>query len=1011
MFSSSRHADDRLNRDAQVAPLWESALALALLSAALVVFCKKTLSAEDGAAFLWLADSVAIAYFYRRPPRHWPVLFASFFCASFFAGLWLGLEWLSAFEYTLASLAEIMVAATLLRRFFPGHDYFDGVQRWLRFVFLSAIVPPLSSAGIGSYFVAQNTGATFVEIFPFWYAADAMGILILLPILLLSRDAIARTRRSAAGWGWWGQFTLVSVAVTALSVTLLEYKAYPFVFVSLALVWAATVLNLFASLVVICTVTIAMAIQLTGASAWPLPAAPGDDFPQFSLVLATFAAVTPAYLVSVYTNIERRRSARAVEVESSFRQAVENSRIGILLVSLEGEIRQVNRSFCEFLGYREADLLGRNVLDLTHRDDLERSRGLLERFVLDGSQPFCLEKRYLHREGHPVWGELRASVARNIRGQALYILAQVEDIDWRKRSERVLVETKERLQVTLASITDAVISTDAELRINYLNPMAENLTGWLNQDAQGRPLDTVCQIDGDDQGRNIATSLAQCMEQSRVVFGSGESTLMSLSGHRYDITWSVSPLRKHDGDLLGAVLVIQDVSEQRELIRQLSYKASHDDLTGLPNRDAFKRALQEATLEVTEGNACHALVYLDLDRFKLVNDSAGHMAGDELLREISRCLRSCLQKSDSVARLGGDEFGLLLRYCDRERARQRCEALLDQITALRFPWNNRVYDVGASAGITEINSRNYHLGDLLSQADVACFSAKRTRRGSVMTYGLGESAAADQHREILMASVIRDAIDRGRFYLDMQPIAEASDTDRISHYEFLLRMQDDTGHLLMPDSFVPAAERYGLMLAIDRWVVDETLVKNAEAIASAGLNFALNISADALGDEGFQFYLLEVLERTPVPRNRISFEITETAIISHMAGASRFVAELRKLGCRIALDDFGNGLSSFGYLKSFTIDYIKIDGSFVRQVEENFVDLIIVESIHQIAQRLGARTVAEYVEDEPTLRRMAALGVNLVQGYHVGRPQSLTEFLFDWQPGKAGKGGRETETA
>ncbi|MFI2811613.1 MULTISPECIES: EAL domain-containing protein [unclassified Microbulbifer] len=975
-----------------------------MLSAALIVFCKKALSADDGAAFLWLADAVAIAYLYRHPVRHWPVLFASFFTASFFAVLWLGLEWLSAVEYTLASLAEIAVAAVLLRKFCPRHDYFSGIRHWLRFVVVSAIVPPLSSASIGSYFVVLNTGAAFTEVFPLWYAADAMGILILLPVLLLYEDA----NGFRGNWAGWGHCTLVTIAVTALTLVLLEYKSYPFVFISLALVWAATVLNLLASLVVICVVTIAMAGHLTGISGWPKPAGPGVEIPQFGLVLATFAAVMPAYLVAVFTNIERRRSARAVEMESSFRDAVESSRIGVLVVSLEGRVRQVNRSFCDFLGYPEGEILGRSVLDFTHPEDMERSRDLLEKFSANSGQSLCLEKRYSHREGHPVWGELRASVARNIRGEALYILAQVEDIDWRKRSEQGLLEAKERLQVTLASITDAVISTDAQMRVNYMNPMAENLTGWLGRDAEGRPLDAVCHVEGDEDGPDLSTAVASCLGQSRVIFGSGDASLTSLSGHRYDITWSVSPLRRHEGDLLGTVLVIQDVSQQRELIRQLSYKASHDDLTGLPNRDAFKRALQEATREALEDNACHSLVYLDLDRFKLVNDSAGHIAGDDLLRQVSKCLRGHLQKADSVARLGGDEFGLLLRYCDRERARERCQALLGQIAALRFPWNNRVYDVGASAGITEINSRNHHPGDLLSQADVACFSAKRARRGSVMTYDLGKSAAADQHREIMMASVIRDAIDSGRFSLHMQPIAEAANTGRVSHYEFLLRMYDDSGQLLMPDSFVPAAERYGLMLAIDRWVVDETLVKNGGAIAAAGFSFALNISADALGDEGFQFYLLGVLERTPVPRGRISFEITETAIISHMDSASRFVTELRRLGCRIALDDFGNGLSSFGYLKSFTIDYIKIDGSFVRQVEENFVDLIIVESIHQIAQRLGARTVAEYVEDEATLRRMASLGVNLVQGYHVGHPRPLEEFLRDRLPGRE---GYTTETA
>ncbi|SDJ84074.1 EAL domain-containing protein [Microbulbifer yueqingensis] len=991
MLPAFQYPGYKHNEKVSVPVLWESALALTLLSAALIVFSKTALSEDGGAAFLWLGDAVAVAYLYRHPVRHWPVLFTSFFAASFFAGLWLGVKWEMAAKYTIGSLAEILLAAALLRRFCPRHDYFMGVKQWMRFLAVSTLIPPLASASVGCYFVMQNNNeVVFRELFTLWYTADAMGMLILLPIMLLVEDAM----ETRGGWQDWAEFALVTVAVTALAWMLLEYKAYPFVFISLVLLGAATRLSLFASLLVICIASITMAMHLSSSTGLPQPAPAGLELSQVQLVIATFAAVIPAYLVAVFTNIERRRNERSVEMESSFRAAVEESRLGILRVSLEGRILQVNRSFCEFLGYAADEIVGRSVLELTYRDDWDSSRDLLERFAANGGQPFSVEKRYQHRDGHAVWGELRVSVARSLRGEPLYMLSQVEDIDWRKRSEASLLEAKERLQVTLASITDAVISTDEKQRVNYINPMAESLTGWPQREALGRPVDEVCNISSGSSD-TLGGAVAECLAQSQLIHGGEGATLHSRGGRRYDITWSVSPLRKQRGELLGAVLVIQDVSEQRELIRQLSYKASHDGLTGLPNRDAFKGELESAIDDVNERGTRHALVFLDLDRFKVINDSAGHVAGDGLLREISQSLSGQLLKSDSIARLGGDEFGLLFRHCDRARAKERCEAILRNIGLMRFPWNNRVYDVGASAGITEISPDNNHLGDLLSQADVACFSAKRLRRGTAVSYDMEKSAAVDQHREILMASVIRDAIDNSRFSLDMQPIADASNTSRVSHYELLLRMYDEKGKLLMPDAFVPAAERYGLMLPIDRWVVDETLVKHAGAIAEAGFSFALNISADALGDAGFQVHLLEVLDRTPIPRERISFEITETAMVTHMESASRFVAGLRKLGCRIALDDFGNGLSSFSYLKSFTIDYIKIDGSFVRQVEENFVDLIIVESIHQVAQRLGARTVAEFVEDEATLQRMAALGVNLVQGYYIGHPRPLQKALSE----------------
>ena len=971
---------------------WVSSLQLAVLSAVFIVLCKKLLSTGTGVAAVWFADAIAIAFLYRHPLRHWPYLLGSFFSANVVAGVAIGFEADVAAIYTAVGLTEVISGALLLRRYCPEENYFDSLAQWARFTFFSAAVPPLLSAGVGSYVAEIRTGMDYWEFFPSWYLADAIGILVLLPLALICREEALRAALAPASLG---RLVITAAVVIAGIFLLLEIAMLPFAFVSLPLIWAATRLPLLQTLLVIFSTMLALTISCVGAENHLNPAIAGGalDSQAGSLVLSIFVAAVPAYAMAVYTNIERKRNARIVEMESSFRAAVEKSRIGMLLVSLEGHILQVNRSFCEFLQYPEFELLGRHIFEITYSDDCPSSSQLWSDCLCGVGDVPHLEKRYVRRDGQVVWGFLSCCLARGANGEPLYSIAQVEDIDWRKRSEASLVEAKERLQVTLSSIADAVIATDVDGCINFMNPVAEQLTGFSVEVACGQPIESVFYITLGRDGERQACVVSECLESGETTYGADGTVLHSSDGRIYDIKNSASPLKTERGALLGVVIVFQDVSESRQLIRQLSYKASHDDLTGLPNRDAFKRELLKAIESVQSGDECHALAYIDLDRFKVINDSAGHLAGDALLKKISKYLRALLRTSDSVARLGGDEFGLLFRFCDKEQARQRCEQLIRQLVALRFPWNERLYDVGASIGITEINRHNCRLADLLSQADVACYSAKNASRGTVMIYEMEQSAAAEQHREIIMASAIRDALDGGRLTLCAQPIACTTDTSEINHYEILVRMVDDNGNLLLPAAFIPAAERYGLMLQIDRWVADEILERRSNEIVARGLNISLNISADALGDAEFQAHVVSLLERTPIPLAHVGFEITETAMVNQMESASYFVATLREMGCRVALDDFGNGLSSFNYLKAFSIDFIKIDGSFVRQVESNFVDLIIVESIHQVAHRLGAQTIAEYVEDAPTVERLRAIGVDLVQGYHIGRPEPLDQLL------------------
>ena len=972
--------------------IWLSALIVAASSVVFVLICKTLLSYDGSSATIWFADAVAIAVLYRHGLRDWPLLLLVFFAANTLAGIGIGFAWDAAAEYTLAGVVEVVLAALLLRHFCAREDYFDGLRQWGRFVLLSAVIPPLASAAIGSAILVSRYEGPYSSYFLNWYLADAVGIFVLLPIALMFRwDALA----NLANGNGLRRFVLnAALAVTAVLV-LLQVAAFPLIFVSLPLIWLAIRLPLFETLVAIFAVILILGIHFTGAPELIGPTFLAGDRPQSKLMIliAVVTSVIPAYVIAVYTNIERARNAKIVEIESRFRAALENSPIGILRVSPEGLIVKANHSFCEFLQYEERELLGVSVFDLTHPDDRSASRGYLHNLILGEGELAGVEKRYVRKDGKCVWGRLTCSLARGQYANPLYLVAQVEDIDWRKNSEVKLLETKERLQVTLNSITDAVIATDTEARITFMNPVAERLTGLNLSQLLGQGSEAVCRFSLGRSGDLLEDPVLECLRDGRSTFGPEGLVLRGEKGQLSDVRYSVSPLKAESGELLGTVMVVQDISESRQLVRELSHKTSHDDLTNLPNRDAFIRELERATCEVTEQDAPHALAYIDLDRFKVINDSAGHLAGDALLQKLSGHLRGFLRTTDCVARLGADEFGVLFRNCSKEQARGRCQQLIRQISGMRFSWGGRTYDVGASAGVTEISPSNNRLADLLSQADVACYSAKRASRGTVTVYDLDSGEAADWHREIFVASSIREALDLRRLKLFAQPIAVSGDVASVHHYEVLVRMENDRGELLAPAAFIPAAERYGQMLQIDRWVVDEMLARSAALIAASGYSFSINISADALGDAEFQMHLITLLEQSPIPANRIGFEITETAMVNRMESASHFVANLRKMGCTVALDDFGNGLSSFNYLKAFPVDFIKIDGGFVQQVESNYVDLIIVESIHQVAQRLGSRTIAEFVEDAATAARLRAIGVDLVQGLFVGAPRPLQQIL------------------
>lgn len=563
--------------------------------------------------------------------------------------------------------------------------------------------------------------------------------------------------------------------------------------------------------------------------------------------------------------------------------------------------------------------------------------------------------------------------------------------------EEALFEAKERAQVTLHSIGDAVITTDVHAIVEYLNPTAEALTGWTTAEAQGQRLNEVFRIVNEQTRQPAVDPVARCLQQGKIVGLANHTVLIGRNGQTYHIDDTAAPIRGRDGQLLGAVLVFHDVTETRQLAHQLEHDATHDALTGLINRAEFERRLERVLASAQQYGARHALCYLDLDQFKLVNDSAGHAAGDELLKQINTLLTGLFRERDTLARIGGDEFALLLDNCPLDRAQTIAQTVVSTLRDHRFQWAGRTYQIGVSVGLVPITAEVRDTTQLLTQADVACYIAKELGRNRVHLYQHEDTETARRHGEILGAAGLRDALEQGQFRLYYQPIVSLAVPDsRPVRYEVLLRVihkssPDEPGELVLPAAFIPAAERYGLMGAIDRWVIQTAFSEYTKGIGKTGAMIAINLSGNSLSDETLLTFIEAQFAEHDFSPERVCFEITETAAVQNLRRVTELMAVLKRCGTQFALDDFGSGLSSFHYLKTLPVDYLKIDGSFVKDMIDNVSDAALVAAINQMSHTLGIQAIAEYVHNQAVAERLRELGVDYAQGYFFGRPMPWAE--------------------
>ena len=555
---------------------------------------------------------------------------------------------------------------------------------------------------------------------------------------------------------------------------------------------------------------------------------------------------------------------------------------------------------------------------------------------------------------------------------------------------------KERAQITLESIGDGVITTDVDGSIVYMNPAAELMTHWKNEQAAGLPLAALFSLLDENDQKDTSTLIERMLSGNLGGGSESSRSIQRLDGSTVSVALVGSPIRT-EGEVSGAVLVLHDMTQERQYIANLSWQATHDALTGLANRREFEYRLELALNNLADQPGRHALLFLDLDQFKLVNDTSGHAAGDELLRHICTLLQQGVREGDTLARLGGDEFGILLEHCAPEAAEQVAESLRQTVESLHFVWKGRPFVTTVSIGLVHIDEVPTTLEASLRAADMACYMAKEKGRNRVQVYHDDDSDLSTRFGEMAWIQRLHMALDDNRFCLYSQEIAPLSPTAAqcSGHIEILLRLRDETGRMILPDSFIPAAERYGMMTTLDRWVVQNVFKIIADCLKSGHHQgpmplCAINLSGTSIGDDAFLEYLRQQFQIYAIPPELICFEITETSAIANLGSAIRFINELKSLGCRFSLDDFCAGMSSFAYLKHLPVDFLKIDGSFVKDMLDDPVNRAMVEVINHIGHVMGKQTIAEFVESPQIEQALLEIGVDYAQGYVIERPQLFT---------------------
>ena len=662
-----------------------------------------------------------------------------------------------------------------------------------------------------------------------------------------------------------------------------------------------------------------------------------------------------------------------------------------IVIVHDEKILLANESAASLIGLESQQLIGRDVADLVRPAYRALFRNTMAKRLSGEDVPRRLEIQLINGNEAGLWVEAQSSNI-EFHGHPA-ILTVARDVSYRKSLEVSLSRSKRQAQYTLESIAEGVITTDNDGKIDYMNQAAETSVGTNRDDATGHRTGELFTLVDDADRRPLGDPVERCLAMRRRVNMGRRAVMVTADGeHEHSVEITASPIRGPGNSISGAVVVFHDVGEIRGLTRRMSYQATHDPLTGLVNRREFERRLDEAMDDAHAEDAVHMLFYMDLDRFKAVNDSCGHMAGDNMLREVASLIREQVRDSDFVGRLGGDEFGALLIGCPIEKARQIASDICNAIADYRFVWKDKIFNIGISIGLVEISHVSGTLQDVMSAADSACYVAKQEGRGKVHVYSARDEAIARERGEIQWLRRLQDALHEDKFMLAVQPIiAMSGGVDSGPALEVLIRLPDSHGRPADTAEFLRPAERYQLMPQIDRWVVNAALtaLASGEIKIASGRSCALNLSGQTLGDESFLSFVVEALDRTGVAPSSVCLEVTEKAILSNVQHAQRFIEVLHGIGCEFSLDDFGSGMGSFSSLKHLPIDYLKIDGTYTRNLQADEVNQEMVMAMIKLARTMQFRIVAEEVEHQDDFDWLRNVGVDFVQGHFVEPPAPL----------------------
>ncbi|MBX2881454.1 MAG: EAL domain-containing protein [Granulosicoccus sp.] len=629
-----------------------------------------------------------------------------------------------------------------------------------------------------------------------------------------------------------------------------------------------------------------------------------------------------------------------------------------------------------------------------HPDDLSAAETNLKKAIATGVD-FDDQFRIVRPDGEVRHLRATARLARNASGAALRLVGVNWDVTPMRSLTSELAEQHELLHVTLRSIRDAVITTDASGNIAWLNPTAEEMTGWSVEDATSCHINQAFHILNSNTREIAPYPIEACLQQGHSVALGSNAVLLSRDGNEFGIEASAAPIRNEQGDILGAVLVFRDVTEQRRLSSEMTYRATHDSLTDLSNRAEFEYQVSIALKEAEATGTEHAVLFVDLDQFKLVNDACGHSVGDLLLQQVAKLLRACTREGDIVARLGGDEFGVLLKYCAIQPAESIAQELCNQMDVFRFAHEKRRFRIGTSIGLVPLDNRWHDVSDIMQAADIACYAAKDAGRNRVHIWYDTDKNISTRTADMKWATRLELALDNDRFELCAQLLSDLSNNSTALHLEVLLRMRADNGALVSPAMFLPAAERFHMATRIDRWVLEHGIEKLLALPDPSRIStMYINLSGQSIGDIVFHRDAIELLKNAgPIACERICVEITETAVITNMADATIFIDQLHDLGIKVALDDFGAGASSFSYLKSLNVDTLKIDGQFIESMLHDPLNAAAVRCFIDVANVQGLRTVAEYVSSTEVLQHVKEMGIDFAQGFLLHKPQPIDQVL------------------